>query len=114
MTITINDDSTAAWIRKLSTNIFITICTMFTNLTYLHFGLEDNCHYSPHSLIDLVSTTYNPSNIIHLNVRVHNSNDCLSLFNEHFSQLQILIIEVDYIKRTSMTINNTVRYFKLE
>jgi len=80
---------------------------MFTNLTYLHFCLKDICRYPPTSLIDLVSTTCYPSNIIHLNVRVRN-------FNDFLCQLQIFIVELDKINKTLMTINNTVKYFKLQ
>ncbi|CAF4154147.1 unnamed protein product [Rotaria sordida] len=65
LTITINDGSTDQYIRKLSTNVFITIFTMFINLTYLHFCLKDICQYPPTSFFGLVSTTCYPSNIIH-------------------------------------------------
>ncbi|CAF2800955.1 unnamed protein product [Rotaria sp. Silwood2] len=113
LTVTINDNSTAQYIRKLSTNVFTTIFTMFTNLTDLHFSLKDICRYPQTSLIDLVSTTCYPSNIIYLNVRVRNFNDCLSLLDGRLWKLQTFIVEIDRINTTSMTINNTVKYFKL-
>ncbi|CAF4331987.1 unnamed protein product, partial [Rotaria sordida] len=80
---------------------------MFTNLTYLHFCLKDICHYPPTSFIDLVSTTCYQSNIIHLNVRVRNFNDCLCLLDGRLYQLQTFIVEVDKINTTSMTINHS-------
>ncbi|CAF1150043.1 unnamed protein product [Rotaria sordida] len=107
LTITINDGSTAQYIRKSSTNVLTNILTMFTNLTYLHFCLKDICHYPPTSFIDLVSTTCYPSNIIHLNVRVRNFNDCLCLLDGRLYQLQTFIVEVDKINTTSMTINHS-------
>ncbi len=115
LTVTINDTdrSTARYTQNLSTNVFTTIWIMFTNLTYLHFGLQDICHSPPTFLIDFVSTTYYPSNIIHLNVRVRTFNDCLCLLNGHLCQLETFIVEVDLIRNTSMTINNKVKYFKL-
>jgi hypothetical protein len=84
---------------------------MFTNLTYLDFCLKDICHYPPTSLIDLVSTKCYASNIIHLNVRIRNFNDCLYLLDERLCQLQTFIVEIDKINATSMAINNTVKYF---
>ncbi|CAF3504874.1 unnamed protein product [Rotaria socialis] len=78
---------------------------MFTNLTYLHIGLQDICRYLP-------STTCYSSSIAHLNVRVRDFGDCLSLLDERLSQLLTFIVEVDYIYNTSMIINYTVQYFK--
>jgi hypothetical protein len=51
--ITINDDTLAEHIPKLCTNIFITIFTVFTNLTHLHFDLSAICRCSPTLFIDL-------------------------------------------------------------
>ena len=87
---------------------------MFTKLIYLHFGWNGDSWCSPRSLIDLPSTTWYPSNIVHLNVRVYSFNDCLCLLDGRLSQLHTLIVEVDRIYKTSMTINNTVKYFKLQ
>ncbi len=87
---------------------------MFTNLTYLEFCLKDICHYPPTSLIDSISTTCYPSNIIHLNVRIRKFSDCLCLLDGRLCQLQTFIVELDHINTTSMTINNTVKYLKLQ
>jgi hypothetical protein len=96
----------------LSTNVFVTIFTIFTNLVYRHFGLNDNLFYSTTSLIDLLSATYYPSNIAHLNVRVRGFDDCLRLLAGGVSQLHTFIVQVDGIHNLPMIINNTVTYFK--
>ena len=114
LTLTINDDSIDSYIRKLSTNVFTTILSKFTNLIYLQFGLKDICYYTPRLSIDSVSTTYYPTNITHLNVRVRMFECCLYLLNGCLGQLQTFIVEIDFIRDTSMTINNTVIYFKLQ
>jgi hypothetical protein len=85
---------------------------MFTNLIYLYFGLNDDLFYSTTSLIDLVSATYYPSNIVHLNVRVRRFDDCLHLLDGGLSRLHTFIVEVDGIHNTPININNTVTYFK--
>ncbi len=39
-------------------------------------------------------------------------NDCLCLLDGRLSQLHTFIVQVDEIYNTSMTINNTVKYFR--
>ncbi|CAF2955022.1 unnamed protein product [Rotaria sp. Silwood2] len=75
---------------------------MFTNLIYLHFGLNDDFLYSPRSLIGLLSTTYYPSSIVHLNVRALDFADGLRLLDRHYSLLNTYIVQVDRIYNTSM------------
>ncbi|CAF1494428.1 unnamed protein product [Rotaria sordida] len=99
--------------EKLCTNIFITIFTLFTNLTHLHFNLNDNCRFVPTSFIDLPFTIRNTTSIVYLNVSVHNFDDCLCLLDGRLSQLHTFIVQVNYIEDTSIIINNTVKYFKL-
>ncbi|CAF2142581.1 unnamed protein product [Rotaria magnacalcarata] len=56
------------------------LLTVLINLTYLQFCLKDICHYPPTSLIDLVPTRCQPSNILHLNVnRVISNIKCFSV-----------------------------------
>ncbi len=110
--ITINVDRTAEHIPKVSTNVFTTIFIMFMNLIYFHFGWDINFLYSPKSFIDLPSSTWHSSNIVHLNVQVHNFNDCLCLLDGRLNQLHTFIVQVDQIYKTSMTINNMVKYFQ--
>ncbi|CAF1139477.1 unnamed protein product [Adineta steineri] len=80
---------------------------MFTNLIYVHFGLNDDFLYAPTSLIDFLYTTYYASNIVHLNVRVRSFDDCLCLLDRRFTQLHTFIVQVDRIYHTSMIIKNT-------
>jgi hypothetical protein len=110
--VTINVNSTAKYIPKLSKNVVTTIFKMFMNLIYFHFHWNSDSLYKPGSLIVLPSTTYYSSSIVHLNVRVHNFNDCLCLLDGRLSQLHTFIVQVDHICDTSMIINNTVKYFK--
>ncbi|CAF3798868.1 unnamed protein product [Rotaria sp. Silwood1] len=65
--------------------------------------------YSPKAFIDLASRTCYSSNIVHLNVRLNDFNDCLCLLNGHLSQLHTFIVEINMIRKTLMTINNTCK-----
>jgi hypothetical protein len=109
--VTINDDVTFEQIRNMATNIFTTIFIMFTNLTHLEFKSEDNFVYVPSSLIALPSTTCYSSNIVHLNVRVRNFDDCLWLLDGRLSQLHTFIVIVDDMYHSSMTFDNKVKNF---
>ncbi|CAF5045924.1 unnamed protein product, partial [Rotaria sp. Silwood1] len=62
--------------------------------------------YSPKAFIDLPSRTCYSSNIIYLNVRLNDFNDCLCLLNGYLSQLHTFIVEIGKICYTLMTINN--------
>jgi len=84
---------------------------MFTNLTYLHFGLQDTYLNSPTSFNDLLSTKCYPSNIVHLNVTVRRFDDCLCLIDGRLIQLHTFIVEIDYIEDSPMTLNNKVKSF---
>ncbi|CAM4778579.1 unnamed protein product [Rotaria magnacalcarata] len=107
LNVTINENITAEHLKKLSTNIFTTIFTMFTNLNYLHFDLKDDYLYSPPFINSLSSRNCFSSNIAHVNVRLRRLNDCLGLLNEDFNQLHTFIVKIDRIYKTSMIINNT-------
>ncbi|CAM4821197.1 unnamed protein product [Rotaria magnacalcarata] len=70
------------------------------------------------SLSNFLSPTSYSSNIVHLNVRVYNFNDCLCLLDGDLSQLHTFIVQVDTIYNTSMIINNmktvsTLKHFSL-
>jgi len=110
--VTINADGTAEYISNLYKNIFTSILKKFMNLVCFHFGWNSDSLFSLKSFINLPSTRCYSSNIIHLNVRVHNFNDCLCLLDGHLSQLHTFIVEVDCIGDTSITIKNTVKYLK--
>ncbi|CAF5124373.1 unnamed protein product, partial [Rotaria magnacalcarata] len=108
LNVTINENITAEHLKKLSTNIFTTIFTMFTNLNYLHFDSKDDYLYSPPFINSLSSRNCFSSNIAHVNVRLRRLNDCLGLLNEDFNQLHTFIVKIDRIYKTSMIINNTI------
>jgi hypothetical protein len=110
--VTINTDNTARCVSNLYKNVFTTILKMFMNLIYLHFDWNNDSLFPLKSFIDLSSTRCYSSNIVHLNVRVHNFNDCLCLLDGRLSQLHTFIVKVDRICDTSITINNTVKYLK--
>lgn len=91
---------------------FAQICMIFTKLTHFHFDVKKNkCPYTLDSLTRF-SPTCSSSNIVHLNVQVKTFDDCLSLFDGHFSQLHTLIVYVERIRNTSRIINNTVKCLK--
>ncbi|CAF3472364.1 unnamed protein product [Rotaria socialis] len=118
LTVTINADRTGEHICKLFTNVFTIIFIMFTNLIYLDFRSINDCLSSPRSLNKFLSPTIYSSNIVHLNVRVYNFNDCLCLLDGDLSQLHTFIVQVDTIYNTSMIINimktvSTLKHFSL-
>ncbi|CAF5161662.1 unnamed protein product, partial [Rotaria sp. Silwood1] len=80
---------------------------MFMNLIHFNYSCHSDLLYSPKAFIDLASRTCYSSNIVHLNVRLNDFNDCLCLLNGHLSQLHTFIVEIDMIRKTLMTINNT-------
>ncbi|CAM4820753.1 unnamed protein product [Rotaria magnacalcarata] len=114
LAITISDDSTAEHIRSLATKIFTTIFVTFKNLTHLDFELEDDFVYPPLSLIDLPSTACYSSNIVELNVRVRNFDDCLCLLDGRLSQLNTFIIKIDKIQNSSKTLDNKKILYNLK
>ncbi|CAF3314482.1 unnamed protein product [Rotaria socialis] len=71
-----------------------------------HIFNEDNFVYPPLSLIDLPSTACYSSNIVELNVRVRNFDDCLCLLDGRLSQLNTFIIEIDKIQNSSKILDN--------
>ena len=95
----------------MATKIFTNIFIIFTNLTSSLFQLEDNYVYLPLSLVDLPSTTCYSSNIVHLNVRVRNFDDCLCLLDGRLSQLHTFIAYICHIRHTSIINKNMVTEF---
>ncbi|CAF4503268.1 unnamed protein product, partial [Rotaria socialis] len=74
------------------------------------FELDDDFVYLPLSLIDLPSTACYSSNIVELNVRVRNFDDCLCLLDERLSQLNTFIIKIDKIQNSSKTLDNKISF----
>ncbi|CAF5166129.1 unnamed protein product, partial [Rotaria sp. Silwood1] len=107
LTVTINVDDIAQHIRELFKNVFTTIFRIFMNLIHFNYSWYSDLLYSPKAFVDLASRTCYSSNIVHLNVRLNDFNDCLCLLNGHLSQLHTFIVEINMIRKTLMTINNT-------
>ncbi|CAF3432247.1 unnamed protein product [Rotaria socialis] len=92
--------------KRVSTNAFASIFTIFTNLNHFEYGFKDNFGFSPLSLRNLSSTTFYSSSIGYLNVTVRHFNDCLCLLDGRFTCLHTVIVKVGTIKNSSKTINN--------
>jgi hypothetical protein len=71
--------------------------------------MNDKC-FTPCGSLELSSITGHSFNIVYLNIKVKNFNDCLFLLNDHLSQLRTFIIYVNFIGKMSMETQNTVRY----
>jgi hypothetical protein len=109
LVLMINDNKHYAYMWRLYPNIFLNIYIKFTNLTHFHVDLDDKYLAPLEAQITLPSTPY-LSNIVYLNIKVKTFHDCLWLVDGHLSQLHTFIVYVQYIYKTSRTINNTVRY----
>ena len=81
------------------------------NLTHFNYSWHSDLWYSARAFIDLLSRPCYSSNIIRLNVRLNDFNDCICLLNGHLNQLHTFIVEIDLISKTLMALNNTVRFF---
>ncbi|CAF0776093.1 unnamed protein product [Adineta steineri] len=65
-------------------------------LSLVNLPIEMACHiFNVKMVIFIIHQTLN------------NLNDCICLLNGHLSQLHTLIVEIDWIRRTSMALNNT-------
>ena len=70
--------------KRVSTNVFANIFTIFIKLNHFEFDFEDNFGYPPLSLINLSSIIFYSSTINYLNVTVHYFDDCLCLLDGRF------------------------------
>jgi hypothetical protein len=85
------------------------IFTLLTNVQYLDlFGNDDN-PFSEQLLRGLSATRCYSSSIAHLCIKIHNFDDCLCLLDGRLSQLHTLIVKLDYIRNSSILINNEVK-----
>ncbi len=102
-------DRDAKYYCQLYACIFVNVCIKFTNLTHFQLDMNDKC-FTPCRSLNLSSITGHSFKIVYLNIKVNTTDDCLFLLNDHLSQLRTFIIHVTAIDRTSMMIQNTVRY----
>ncbi|UJR29402.1 hypothetical protein I4U23_010614 [Adineta vaga] len=80
-------------LRKLVINNF----KLRTNLKYLDLDVDNNSFFSQSLLTGLPLTICSSSSIVHLRIKMHNINDCLYLLDGRLSQLQTLIVNLDYV-----------------
>jgi hypothetical protein len=85
---------------------------MFRDLIDFNYSWYSDLLYSPEAFIDLSYRPCYSSNISCLNVRLNDFNDCICLLNGDINQLHTLVVEIDSICKTLMTMNNTVRFLK--
>ena len=95
--ITISDEIMDESNVKLLTDIYNRIFGLFTNLKYLDLDGDDIHVFSRSLLTGLSSTTCCSSSIVHLRIKMQNIDDCLYLLDGRLSQLNTLIINLDYI-----------------
>ncbi len=93
-------------------NVFTIIFRMFRNLIDFNYSWYSDLSYSEKAFIDLSSRPCYSSNISCLNIRLNDFNVCICLLNADLSQLHTLVVEIDTIRKTLVTINNTVRFLK--
>ncbi|CAF0725016.1 unnamed protein product [Adineta steineri] len=102
-----NDESSLVYtFRHQISHLIVTINIDNKSQDILEIWYSDLL-YSPNAFIDSSSRPYYSSNISYLNVRLNNFNDCICLLNADLSQLQTLVVEIDTIDKTLMTINTT-------
>jgi hypothetical protein len=95
--------------KMIVAQIYDAIFTLLTNVQYLDlFGNDDN-PFSGQLLRSLSATRCYSSSIAHLCIKIHNFDDCLCLLDGRLSQLHTLIVKLDYIRNSSILINNEVK-----
>ncbi|CAF1097075.1 unnamed protein product [Adineta steineri] len=104
--VTINMDNIAEDILEMFKNVFTNIFRMFRNLIDFNYSWYSDLSYSAKAFIDLPFRPFYASNISCLNVRLNDLNDCICLLNGHLSQLHTFIVEIDWIRKTSVALNN--------
>ena len=70
---------------------------LFTNLTHLELDGDHSYALSRPLIGRGLQMTFSPTTIVHLCIRMQNIDDCLYLLDGRLSQLQSLIIHLDYI-----------------
>jgi hypothetical protein len=97
LVVTISDEILDESYVKLLTDIYNRIFGLVTNLKYLDLDNNDFYDFSRSLLTGLPSTTCFSSSIVHLRIKMQNIDDCLYLLDGRLSQLNTLIINLDYI-----------------
>ena len=83
-------------------NIYVKIFSLLINVKYLQLDMDLNMYYSyPFSqslLRDLSDVACSSSNIVHLQITMHNFDDCLCLLDGRLNQLRTLILTLECIR----------------
>jgi hypothetical protein len=90
---------------------YVAIFAWLTNLQYLDCDGIDGNLYSRRLLRGLSPTRCYSSNVAHLRIRIHNFDDCLCLLDGRLSQLHTLIVKLDYVRHSTIIINNEVKNY---
>ncbi|CAF3439647.1 unnamed protein product [Rotaria socialis] len=114
LVVTINNKISNKPKKKLAIGVYFNIFGLIENLKYLDFNVNNNYPFPRPLLSSLSSTTCFLPKIAHLCIKMHNFNDCRWLLDGRLCQLHTCIVDVDYIRKSSMIINNTNTRLKLK
>lgn len=109
LVVTFNDGLSDKFKQISLINIYPKIFALFANLNYLRVNTNGKYTFIQSILRDLPPTTCSSSNIVHLHIKMHNFDDCLSLLDGRLSQLRTLILDLDYIRDSFLIRHNRAR-----
>jgi hypothetical protein len=88
---------------------YVGILAWLSNLQYLDLDGDDDHRFKRRLLRGLSPSRCYSSGIAHLRIKIHNFDDCLCLLDGRLNQLHTLIVKVDYIRHSSIILNNEVK-----
>lgn len=89
--------------------IYVGIVSWFSNLQCLSLdGFQDD-RFGQRLLTGLSSQRCSSSMITDLRIRIHNFDDCLCLIDGRLSQLHKLVVNLDFVRHSSINLNNQVK-----
>ena len=90
--------------------IYVGILSWFSNLQYLALdGLVYN-RFGRRVLPGLSPDRCSSSIVTHLRIKIHNFDDCLCLIDGRLSQLHTLVVNLDFVRDSTLNINSQVTY----
>lgn len=87
----------------------IGIMTWLSKVQYLDLAGNENHLFSRRLLRGLSPARCSSSSIVHLRINIHNFDDCLCLLDGRLSQLETLIAKLDFLRNSTILINNEVK-----
>ena len=87
----------------------IAIFTLLSKLQYLDLDGNERNPFTQQLLSGLSPAKCSSSNIAHLRINIHNFDDCLFLLDGRLSQLHTLIVKLDFLRNSGISINNEVK-----